>query len=205
MHSLKKVTNNKICEAVTLANVKAIEKLGMEVLNLEINVCSDENNDSDDSSQKTIQQTIISLKVLERCLHRRSRRHKKKCFHLVKHYELDGVSCRMHANTKRRPWNAAPFAEKRGLSHPSRTTLKFVQFHYLVECLSSLTTASCYSLQMCQRLQYTQNMCRLPEHHRQQLIQLGSLGTESSVVSGLRLYLSFVFCHQLMPLPCLPG
>ena len=37
---------------------------------------------------------------------------KKRFRNFLKHYRLNGVSPRVHKNVKRRPWNAASFADK---------------------------------------------------------------------------------------------
>ena len=74
--SLKDITNSKIFEAVTTANIKVkgcIEKLGMEVFNLQKDdVVSDENHDSDndvdDDEQLDQDTSVIKNAVNEVCM-----------------------------------------------------------------------------------------------------------------------------------------
>ena len=76
IHSLKDITNDKICQAVTIANIKAkeaIEKLGMDVHNVEKDEDgNDENRDSDtdiDHDEQLDKDTgIINNVVKEVCM-----------------------------------------------------------------------------------------------------------------------------------------
>ena len=69
LHSLKEISNTPICEAVKIANDKAkeaVKKLGMEILNLDVNeVYSKEAPDSDDDDSEHLDQPSEDSNLIE--------------------------------------------------------------------------------------------------------------------------------------------
>ena len=122
---------------------------------------------------------------------------KKRFRNLLKHYQLNGVTPRVHGNVKRRPWNAASFpdkeravtfiknfAEAHALPLPGQMP-KFYDYRIML-LPSDVSKASVHR-------EYVEAAKKLEE-----TTQKSCFGYREFAGCGQKLFLTFVLCHQLM-------